>query len=55
MATYLVLHEVDDIDHWLKQTTPYEVFGSTGASHRTSTDPQGSNRVGLIFERNRRA
>jgi len=30
--------------------TREEVFGPLGISHRIFTDPQGSNRVGLILE-----
>ncbi|MGH3456707.1 hypothetical protein [Aeromicrobium sp.] len=50
MATYLVTHEVDDVDHWLKSPVREEFFGPMGISHRTFTDPEGSNRVGVIFE-----
>jgi hypothetical protein len=50
MATYVVFHEVDDVDHWLKSPKRDELFGPTGITHRTFYDPQGSKRVGLIFE-----
>lgn len=50
MGTYLAFHAVDDVDHWQKQTTRDEVFGPLGITHRTFTDPQGSNRVGLVLE-----
>ena len=50
MATYVVFHEVDDVDHWLKSPKRDELFGSKGITHRTFYDPQGSKRVGLIFE-----
>ncbi|MGH2951831.1 MAG: hypothetical protein ACRDKX_07295 [Solirubrobacterales bacterium] len=50
MATYLVFHEVDDVDHWLKSPKRNELFGPRGITHRTFHDPEGSNRVGLIFE-----
>ena len=50
MATYLAFHEVDDVDHWLKTPTRDEFFGAIGVTHRTFTDPSGSNRVGLILE-----
>lgn len=50
MATYLVFHEVDDVDHWLKSTKRDELFGRLGITHRTFTDPEGSKRVGLIVE-----
>ena len=50
MATYLVFHEVDDVDHWLKSPKRDELFGPRGIMHRTFYDPQGSKRVGLIVE-----
>jgi hypothetical protein len=50
MATYLVSHEVDDVEHWRNTPTREEFFGPLGISHRIFTDPQGSNRVGLILE-----
>lgn len=50
MGTYLAFHEVDDVDHWLKMPTRDEFFGTIGVTHRTFTDPNGSNRVGLILE-----
>lgn len=50
MATYLITHEVDDVQHWLGTPTRTEVFGKLGVAHRTFVDPQGSNRVGLIAE-----
>lgn len=50
MATYLVFHEVDDVDHWLSSPKRDEVFGPLGVTLRTFRDPEGSNRVGLIAE-----
>ena len=50
MATYLVTHEVDDVDHWLKSSKRGEVMSSIGVTHRTFVDPAGSNKVGLILE-----
>ena len=50
MATYLVTHEVDDVDHWLSMPTRDNFFTPMGITHRTFVDPQGSNRIGLIFE-----
>ena len=50
MATYLVLHEVDDVEHWLKSGKREEFFGPKGITVRTFHDPSGSNRVGLIAE-----
>ncbi len=50
MATYLAFHEVDDVDHWLNSPKRAEIFGPMGITVRTFRDPEGSNRVGLIFE-----
>jgi hypothetical protein len=50
MATYLITHEVDDVDHWWSSPKRAEVFGPLGISLRTFRDPAGSNRVGLIAE-----
>ena len=50
MTTLLVIHEVDDVAHWLASPTREEFFGPKGLTARTFTDPNGSNRVGLIVE-----
>jgi hypothetical protein len=50
VPTVLALHEVDDVDHWLKSPKRTEVFGPLGVTVRTFRDPEGSNRVGLIAE-----
>ena len=50
MATLLAFHEVDDVDHWLSSPKRQEVFGPLGITIRTFTDPEGSQRVGLIAE-----
>ncbi|MBV9212140.1 MAG: hypothetical protein JOZ25_00660 [Actinobacteria bacterium] len=50
MATHVIFHEVDDVEHWLSSTKREEVFGPLGITVRTFRDPQGSNRVGLIAE-----
>jgi hypothetical protein len=50
LATYLAFHEVDDVQHWLSSPKREEVFGPLGITVRTFHDPEGSNRVGLIFE-----
>ena len=50
MATLLVLHEVDDVDHWLASPKRAEFFGPRGITVRTFRDPDGSNRVGLIAD-----
>jgi hypothetical protein len=50
MATHVIFHEVDDVEHWLSSPTREEVFGPMGITVRTFRDPQGSKRVGLIAE-----
>ena len=50
MATYLITHEVDDVEHWWNSSKRAEAFGSLGIHVRTFRDPAGSNKVGLIAE-----
>jgi hypothetical protein len=50
MATLLLTHEVDDVERWLASPKREEVFGPLGITVRTFTDPQGSNRVGLVAD-----
>jgi len=50
VATHLIFHEVDDVEHWLHSPKREEVFGPLGITVRPFHDPQGSNRVGLIAE-----
>ena len=50
MATYVITHEVDDVEHWLSSPKREEVFGPMGITVRTFRDPDGSNRTALIAE-----
>ena len=50
MATLLVFHEVDDVDHRLASPKREEFFAPMGITVRTFRDPGNSNRVGLIFD-----
>lgn len=50
MATLLIFHEVDNVDHWLSSPRRQEFFGPMGMTMRTFTDPEKTNRVGLIVE-----
>jgi len=50
MATYVITHEVDDVEHWLSSPKRKEVFGPMGVSVRPFRDPDGSNKVALIAE-----
>jgi len=50
MATYIGVHEVDDVDHWLRSPKRQELFGRMGITGQLFTDTAKSNRVGLILE-----
>ena len=50
MATLVVFHEVDDVDHWAASPKRDEFFGPMGITARTFRDPGGSNKVGVIFD-----
>ena len=50
MATYVITHEVDDVEHWLSSPKREEVFGPMGITVRTFRDPDGSNKTALIAE-----
>jgi len=45
----LVLHDVDDVDHWLSSSKREEVFGPMGITVRTFRR-ENSNSVGLIVD-----
>jgi hypothetical protein len=46
----MILHEVDDVDHWLASPKRREVFGPLGITARAFVDSERSKRVGLIVE-----
>jgi hypothetical protein len=51
VVTLMILHDVDDVDHWLSSPRRMELFGPLGMSARTFVvDREKSNRVGLIVE-----
>jgi hypothetical protein len=50
MPTMLVVHEVEDVEHWLRSPTREEVFGPLGFTTRTFVDPTNAHRVGLIVD-----
>ena len=50
MATYVITHEVDDVNHWLSSPKREEEFAPLGVTVRTFTDPNGSNKTALIAE-----
>ena len=50
METLLVVHEVNDVDHWLASPNRDDFFGPLGITTRPFRDPEGSSRVGLVVE-----
>ena len=50
MATYVITHEVDDVEHWLSSPKRVELFGPMGITVRTFRDPDGSNKTALLAE-----
>ena len=50
MQTVMILHEVDDVDHWLSSPKRAEMLEPRGIKVRTFVDPEGGNRVGGIVE-----
>jgi hypothetical protein len=50
MATMLIFHEVDDVDHWLSSPKRAELFGPLGVTARTFRGANGSKQVGMIAE-----
>ena len=50
MATHVIFHEVDDVEHWLSSPKREEVFGPMGITVRTFRDPDGSKKTALIAE-----
>jgi hypothetical protein len=50
MATYVITHEVNDVEHWLSSPKRAEVFGPMGIAVRTFRDPNGSKQTALIAE-----
>lgn len=50
MATLMIFHEVDDVDHWLQSPKREEFFEAHDMTVRTFVDPGGGNQVGVIVE-----
>jgi hypothetical protein len=50
MPALLVVHDVDDVDHWLKSPKREELMGPRGYTVRTFVDSNDSSRVALILE-----
>jgi hypothetical protein len=50
MPALLIVHDVDDVEHWLKSPKRQELMGPRGFTVRTFVDPRDSNRTGLVVE-----
>ena len=50
MATYVITHEVNDVEKWLSSPKRAEALGTIGVTVRTFRDPDGSNKVALVAE-----
>jgi hypothetical protein len=50
MPTVLVIHDVDDVDHWLSSPKRKQVFEPLGITVRTFRGAEGSKQVGLLAE-----
>ncbi|HMD44865.1 MAG TPA: hypothetical protein VKG43_01800 [Acidimicrobiales bacterium] len=50
MATVLIVHEVDDVEHWLSSPKREEVFGPMGIRVRTFVDAERTQLVGLVVD-----
>ena len=50
MTSVLVVHDVDDVDHWVSSPKRAEIFSPLGITIKTYVDPDGSNTVGLAME-----
>jgi len=46
----MVMHDVDDVEHWLASPKRDEFFHAHGMKGQTFTDPDGGNRVGVVIE-----
>lgn len=46
----MVLHDVDDVQRWLDSSKRAEFFRSHGMKVSTFTNPEGSNRVGVVID-----
>lgn len=50
MKSVMVMHDVDDVQHWLASSKRDEFFNALGMSVRTFVDPDGGRRVGVIID-----
>jgi hypothetical protein len=45
MATYVITHEVEDVDRWISSPKRAEAFSKIDATVREFRDPEGSNKT----------
>ena len=50
MPALLVVHDVDDVDHWLTSPKREELMRPHGYTVRTFVDPTDASHVGLVVE-----
>ena len=50
MASYVITHDVDDVEQWLSSPKRQELFGPMGITFRTFRSQDGSNTTALIAE-----
>jgi hypothetical protein len=50
MPTMLILHDVDDVDHWLKSPKREEILGPLGITVRTFRGAEGPDTLVLLTE-----
>jgi hypothetical protein len=50
MPALIIVHDVDDVDHWLTSPKREELIGSRGFTVRTFVDPAAPSQVGLVIE-----
>jgi len=50
MTTVIAVHDVDDVDHWLKSSKRAKFFKAHGMSVQTFVSPHGGNRVGVLIQ-----
>ena len=49
-STVMVVHDVDDVEHWLRSPKRDEFFSRHGMTVKTFVDPEGGNQVGVVIE-----
>ena len=50
MTTVIAVHDVDDVDNWLRSPKRAEFFGAHGMTVKTLVGIGGGRRMGIIIE-----